>query len=146
VKRQISPQRAAARKRPPTRVSDQPLQSKTGRPVIAIPVTSRTTSKGDRTGLKVPNPTVEFPRKNGAEHTILPAHERKPETGLIVGARLGPCKACGHTRMSANATRLCGVRSCLEARQVRFNKRRWVREGVGWVKTWDGTVKKAKAS
>lgn len=130
-----------ARRRRPARITTvtSPVD-KFNQPLTPVAVTGRTTAHGDRTGLKVPRPSMEIGTKTGADKTVLPVHSRSPETGRIAGARIGPCTACGHTRMISNVTRLCGVASCVKARQARFDRRALTKRGKRWEKRYDGTV------
>jgi hypothetical protein len=126
---------AKARSRRPLRItSDEKPVDKHGRALVPVAPTGRTSAKGDRTGLRTPAPHDAHLSRyaDGSIHTMRLDAERDPETGRLNGVKISACRGCGHIRQVSAVTLLCGVRSCREMRQRRYQQRTLRRRAADW--------------
>lgn len=128
--------RLRTRARKPYRiVADVPAHADdTVRPVE---LTGRTTAKGDRSGLRSASPRAVTlaNQRDGSHNTQRIGAVRDPETGRMLGVKIGPCRACGHVRQISVALGLCGTKSCRDRRQRQFDKRLARRRAEEWMAT-----------
>lgn len=116
-----------------------PLAQARKRGPVPVPLTGRTSVKGDRSGLKPPAPRDAHLRRyhDGSLNTKPLMVERDKFTGRLSGIKIAPCRGCGHTRAVQVATGLCSIASCarrrilVHQREVQRRRARDCREGKG---------------